>query len=297
MDMKVFVHNRETGTTELASVASDGTRGDGGSARPEISWDGRSVAFVSGATNLVAHDTNEKADVFVHDRMTGTTERVSVASGGVGANDFAGDPRDEFRQPHRGVGDSGPRSWSRTTRITATMRSPPNTFDDIAYDIFVHDRNAKTTERVSVRSDGSQADRGFWNVSLSGDGRFVGFSTCAKLVPEQSECTPRGTDAFVYDRLTGATERLSVANDGTEANSMSGVMDISADGGSVVFASWATNLVSNQPGAGPHLFVRDRGAPLGILRAGAAANAPGEIAVSGSGTFAGAIISNAKGSH
>src|SRR5437667_281655 len=78
----VFVHDRQTGTTERVSVASDGTQANNASSYPALSADGRLVAFQSDATNLVAGDTNGATDVFVHDRQTGTTERVSVASGG-----------------------------------------------------------------------------------------------------------------------------------------------------------------------------------------------------------------------
>src|SRR5207253_8467074 len=84
----VFVHDRQTGTTERVSVASDGAQGNGSSGLvtfafpPALSADGRFVAFVSFATNLVASDTNGATHVFVHDRQTGTTERVSVACGG-----------------------------------------------------------------------------------------------------------------------------------------------------------------------------------------------------------------------
>src|SRR5256886_6497271 len=83
----VFVHDRQTGTTERVSVASGGgTQGNGNSGGffsfPALSADGRLVAFQSAATNLVAGDTNGTTDVFVHDRQTGKTERLSVASGG-----------------------------------------------------------------------------------------------------------------------------------------------------------------------------------------------------------------------
>src|SRR5439155_2739827 len=83
----VLVHARPTGTTERVSVASDGTQANGPSeegvsSQPAFSADGRFVAFESSASNLVAGDTNDADDVFVHDRQTGTTERVSVASDG-----------------------------------------------------------------------------------------------------------------------------------------------------------------------------------------------------------------------
>jgi hypothetical protein len=95
----IFVHDRQTGETKRASVSSSGGQGNGKSLLPSISADGRYVAFVSGASNLVAGDTNYVNDVFVHDRQTGETKRVSVSSsGGQGKNgssdpDFSADGR------------------------------------------------------------------------------------------------------------------------------------------------------------------------------------------------------------
>ena len=77
------------GTTERVSMDSAGNEGNGGSGGPAISADGRFVAFNSDATNLVPGDTNGRTDVFVHDRQTGTTERVSADSAGVGGGSGA----------------------------------------------------------------------------------------------------------------------------------------------------------------------------------------------------------------
>ena len=85
----VFVHDRNTGGMERVSVAGDGTQANGtiGSSWPAISADGRYVAYQSAASNLVSGDTNGQDDVFVHDRVTESTERVSVASDGTQAAD------------------------------------------------------------------------------------------------------------------------------------------------------------------------------------------------------------------
>src|SRR5918996_825126 len=90
--LDVFVRDRLTGTTEPVSVDRAGHPGNGVSSTPSISADGRYVAFVSAASNLVAGDTNLTEDVFVHDRATGATERVSVDSAGHQGNDFSGGP-------------------------------------------------------------------------------------------------------------------------------------------------------------------------------------------------------------
>ena len=89
----VFVRDRQTGTTRRVSVGSGGAQGNGHQlGGPAISADGRFVAFGSCATNLVPGDTNGCSDVFVRDRQTGTTQRVSVGPGGAQGNGFSVDP-------------------------------------------------------------------------------------------------------------------------------------------------------------------------------------------------------------
>jgi Tol biopolymer transport system component len=80
------------GSTSLVSVASDGTQANDPSSDPATSSDGRVVAFHSIATNLVAGDTNAEIDIFVRDRQTAETTRVSVASDGTQANDSSSLP-------------------------------------------------------------------------------------------------------------------------------------------------------------------------------------------------------------
>jgi Tol biopolymer transport system component len=82
----IFVRDRVTGITERISVDSTGAEGDDGSYWPAISADGRIIVFFSWASNLIANDTNAHTDVFVHDRQSGITERVSVDSSGVEAD-------------------------------------------------------------------------------------------------------------------------------------------------------------------------------------------------------------------
>jgi Tol biopolymer transport system component len=76
----VFVHDRQTGATTRVSVATGGAAGNSNSLNPSVSDDGRFVVFGSAATNLVTGDTNNKRDIFVHDRQTGTTRRVSAGA-------------------------------------------------------------------------------------------------------------------------------------------------------------------------------------------------------------------------
>ncbi|HEX6335740.1 MAG TPA: S8 family serine peptidase [Jiangellaceae bacterium] len=244
----VFVHDRETGETERVSVASDGSEGDAGtsSSPPAISADGRYVAFAGYATNLVPGDTNSTQDVFVHDRHTGTTERVSVAGDGT--------------ETPRFYSSSNP-TISAGGRYVAFQSSAANLVPgdtNSTQDIFVHDRETGETERVSVASDGSESELyGFSsNPAMSGDGRFVAFqSSASTLVPGD---TNNMADVFVHDRQTGTTERVSLTVDGAQSNGYSGGPAISADGRYVGFPSGATNLVPGDTNTFWDVFVHDR---------------------------------------
>ena len=111
----VFVHDRQTGVTERVSVDSSGNQGNDGSSLGTISIDGRYVLFVSRATNLVPGDTNGVSDTFVHDRVLGVTERVSVDSSG---NQGNGESTSE-RSPRTATTSCSlatPATWSRATR-------------------------------------------------------------------------------------------------------------------------------------------------------------------------------------
>jgi Tol biopolymer transport system component len=146
------------------SVDSSGAEANGANDGPAVSADGRFVAFTSSASNLVAGDTNQTYDVFVHDRTTGTTERVSVDSLGVEGN-----------------ATSSVASISADGQVVAFHSSASNLVagdSNGTYDVFVHDRSTGITERVSVDSAGGQADGGALS-SLSSDGRRLAFRSFA----------------------------------------------------------------------------------------------------------------------
>src|SRR3954451_12889521 len=85
-----FVRDRRLGTFERVSVGAHGEQGNGGSAGTGVSGDGRFVVFYSAGSDLVAGDTNGKVDVFLRDRASRATERVSVATGGGQADGGSG---------------------------------------------------------------------------------------------------------------------------------------------------------------------------------------------------------------
>lgn len=223
------------------SVASDGTEGDGSSTTSAVSADGRVVAFVSAASNLVPGDANFQLDVYVHDRATGTTERISV-----GPNDEDAD------------GQSATPSLSADGRYVAFASLAGNlVVDDTngSFDVFVRDRTTGVTERVSLAADGSEATSDSVAPAISADGRYVAFASAAALVPEDLNDT---FDVYVHDRATGVTTRVSVASDGTESDNLSLAPRISADGSVVVFHSFASNLVADDTNGVPDVFAHDR---------------------------------------
>jgi Tol biopolymer transport system component len=242
----IFVHDRQTGQTSRISVASDGSQGNGESgdyAGSTLSADGRYVAFYSRAGNLVSNDTNYRSDIFVHDRLTGLTSRVSVASDGTEGND-----------------NSGSTAISADGRYVAFVSYANNLVNGDTNnipDVFVHDRQIGLTNRISVASDGTQGDYGgSQKPSFSADGRYVAFSSASSL---DSSDTNGMEDIFVHDQLTRQTRLLSVASDGSQGNLHSWQPSISANGHFVAFSSYASNLVSGDTNGWTDVFVRDRG--------------------------------------
>jgi len=230
--LDVFVRDRSAGTTEIVSVSTSGDQGNDEPYYPCISSDGRFVAFASRATNLVADDTNGFTDIFVHDRLTGTTERVSVSSDGQQADASVASP--SISGDGRFVAFASP-----ATNLVANDTNG-------LLDIFVRDRSAGTTEIVSVSTSGEQGNGVSSYPCISSDGRFVAFtSEASNLVPED---TKGFRDVFVHDRQTRQTSRVSVASDGSEANGSSYGPAVSGNGRYVAFWSGATNLAEHSSG-------------------------------------------------
>lgn len=255
----IFVRDLSAKTTELASIASDGSVGNGSSEYPAISADGRFVAFWSQASNLVPDDNEQCGagadtyncpDVFVHDRQAGTIERVEAHN-------------------TRGLGQSFELSLSADGRYIAfqSLASDLVAGDtNDAADVFVYDREAGTTRRVSLASGGAQANSGSTSPNISADGRWVAFSSSASNLVAGD--TNKVADIFVHDLQTGKTERVSLSSNGVQADGESVSPSISADGQWTAFSSNASNLVTSgttqcdNPQFGPHncyaIFIHDR---------------------------------------
>jgi Tol biopolymer transport system component len=228
----------------LVSRSSEGVQGNGYSSFPSISADGRYVVFNSSSTNLVEGDTNFYSDVFVRDRWLGTTERVNINSEGTQANYESTLQRDAISNDGRYVLFV---SWADNLALNDT-----NTIEDI----FVHDRVTRQTTSVSIAPDGTSAAGELLGATISGNGRYVAFSSHAtNLVISDTNDVP---DVFVRDLQAGVTTRVSVASDGTQADNFARYPAISSDGRYITFDSTSANLVSDDTNGVDDVFLHDR---------------------------------------
>ena len=170
--------------TTRVSVDSSGAEGNSDSSDySSISADGQVVAFASGASNLVAGDTNGTYDIFVHDRVTGITERVSVDSSGAEGNDQSWSP-----------------SISADGQVVAFGSYASNLVagdTNGTWDVFLHDRATGITERMSVDSSGTEGNSESWYSSISADGQIVAFGSIATNLVAGD--TNGYSDVFVHE--------------------------------------------------------------------------------------------------
>jgi Tol biopolymer transport system component len=236
----IYLWDRQTLRTERVSVGADEWSRD-----PDVSDDGRFVSFTSLATNLVPGDTNGASDVFVRDRLTRQTRRVSVSSDG-----------------RQGNGASG---WSSVISANGRVVAFSSYADNLvpgdrndAPDYLVHELTSGQTERVNVSSSGlpARGDGEATHVSVSGDGRYVAFSSrAANLVPND---TNNRRDVFVRDRVARTTVRASVSPTGVQGNGSSDTPVISRNGTTVLFNSAATNLIPDPSGFAIGVYAHER---------------------------------------
>lgn len=248
----VFLRDFAAGVTTRVSTSASGAEADGPSYAPGVSGDGRHVVFSSMATNLVPGDTNASRDVFVRDLDSGDVERVSVGAGGIQGDQDSGD--------EQRIGDG--RVISGDGRFVVFQSTASNLVandGNAQQDVFVRDRQWGTTERISVASDGSEANGPSTGATISANNRYVAFtSRASNLVPGDGN---NDWDVFVRDRLLGTTELVSTTPGGgfgarTSGGSTGGV-SISADGNLVAFRSFANDLVAGDTNGQFDVFVRD----------------------------------------
>ena len=225
------------------SISSTGELGNGSSNSPSISADGRFVAFASEATNLIPDDTNGVTGIFVHDRLTGETTRVSISTNGEQAN-----------------GPSNIPAISGNGRYVAFQSEAANLVPadtNGVSDIFVHDRLTGETKRVSVGINGEQANGASSNVTIAYDGRYLAYQTMASNLVRSDD---NGTwDVYIYDNgVTGNVIRASVSSEGGGGNGASTSPFITASGSFVAFDSDADNLVPGDTNGVTDVFLHQR---------------------------------------
>ncbi|MEE4331325.1 MAG: hypothetical protein V2J10_10675 [Wenzhouxiangella sp.] len=246
----IYLYDLDTAPTppiEHASRLSDGNEINADNRNPALSETGRYVVFESFSDQL-NNDSNNEADILLKDR-NGLLQLVSVTPGGVSGN---------AASLEAAVSDDGN---VVAFRSGASDLVTGDTNDRL--DIFVRDIGAGTTVRVSVSSDGSEANQNSLEPDISGDGRFVVFrSNATNLVPDDSNQRP---DIFVHDRVSGTTARVGQPP-GEQSNGSSSAPAISGDGQWIVFESDASNLVPGDTNEARDVFRAPN--PLFAVRGG-----------------------------
>lgn len=265
----VYLRDMQTGVVVRVSVGHLGATVDGASRNPDVSADGRFVAFVSSATNLVPGDTNGFDDVFVRDTLLGTTTLASVAS-----------PFQLGNANSLGASISG--DGSRVAFLSEATNLVPGDGNG-ATDVFLRSLTEGWTYRASVGPSGLQANNASSVPKLSADGRMVVFySAATNLDPAVASAT-----VYVHDTEWGVT--LAVGTDpggfwpATPLQIVASAIAISPDGGHVAFGA-------NYAGLGHTVVVRDLhtgAAEIGTLTsfAGARAGVPFALALSEGGRY------------
>jgi len=225
-------------TRSLVSVGAGGALADDSSGEPAISANGRYVAFSSDATNLVDNDTNDATDVFVRDMSTNTTERVSLAAGGVEVSDNSYTPS---------ISDDG-----RYVAFISDSDDLSSLDNNLSSDAYVYDRVAKTVKLASI-AGGVQPDFGISEAVLSGDGKHLAFTTDSDLLTDENI----SDDVYLKNLSTGSTTWISRPKTTDPTAGGGNQPSVSYDGQYVAFVGG--NDIDNglDPNPGSDVFVRD----------------------------------------
>lgn len=216
----IFVRDRLLNITQRLSVSNTSEEGNDDSYGSSISSDGRYVAFYSYANNLVENDTNGFSDIFVFDRTSNTIKRINIPSNGEEANSDRYEPI---------ISADG-----NFIAFTSEANNLVQNDDNNASDVFVFHQNSNSIKIVSISIKGGNANGGSCEPSISSDGRYIAFSSWADNLVDNDT---NGRDVFVYDQISGITERVSISSTGEELNEDNYNPSISRDGRYIAFVS------------------------------------------------------------
>jgi Tol biopolymer transport system component len=217
----IFVRDRQLNITTRVSTSTTQAEANAGAAEPDISGNGRYIVFQSAANNLVPGDSNGVTDIFLHDRLLMTTQRVSVAATG-----------DQALGPSRApvISDDG-RHVAYISEAANLVLGDRNG----AADVFLYHVVTGKVLRVSVSTRGVEADGPALEVAISGDGRIVAFvSVASNLVTADSNAV---ADVFIYERLLASTVRVSFAASGLQSELPARLPQISDNGRFVAYSA------------------------------------------------------------
>ena len=236
----VFLLDRQSGGLTRITLGALGGELAQPSNTPRMSADASVIAF-SSWDDPVPGGMPGAPDLFAWNRASGTTVLVSVGLGG--------------------AAPSGPTVYSSVSADGRFIAFESNASNLVANDtnnstdVFVRDLQNSTTERVSLTSSGQQASTYSRDAAISGDGRFVAFSSNAGLVTQDTNSV---IDVYVRDRTLGTLTWISKGVSAAQPNGNSQPSAISADGNWIGFTSAATNLVPNDTNARIDAFLYSR---------------------------------------
>lgn len=238
---QVYVKDLLTGVLTRVSTNASGDAGNGASTWAALSRDGRSLTFMSYATNLVSGDTNGSYDIFFKNLDTGAIARVSSRSDGA-----------------QGNGDSTESTMSADGGLVCFQSYATNLVDgdtNAVSDIFVKNLATGGLSRVSTSFAGGEANGYNEDAMICADGTHVAFTTGATNLGYADANS--ASDVYVKDLSSGGLTRVSTTRYGVEGDSYSYGASISANGRYVAFASAATNLVTGDTNGALDVFVKD----------------------------------------
>ena len=236
----VYVKNIQSGELKVVDTAANGALTNSTSYYPDISADGRYIAFHSGGSDLVAGANGW--NIFVKDMQTGQVKLASASSSGVQGNGLDEDAS---------ISDNGQFVVFRGTSNNLVANDTNNVADT-----FVKDMNSGVIVRVSTGAGGEQANgESDYRATISGNGRYVAFESKANNLVAGD--TNGISDVFVKDLQTRGIVRVNTTADGMQANAQGYAPVLSADGRYVAFYSHASNLVAGDTNGVSDVFLKD----------------------------------------